>query len=184
MVSMPGNSDGRNMPASSFSGLPMATATPGCGENVTDSVAEQKVLDRASFQPRARSLWRTTASLWASGCSTTIRRNREACWRSGCNHRRERSLRPSRSRVRDPGASSATSPGSPLPGPCASCSPEPAVLFLSYPCSTPRPSSVAPRMRRTSRWLSPMPGVVQYALWRPERLRRPSPRQRGRRLRE
>ena len=72
MVSMPGNSDGRNMPASSFSGLPTATARPGCGANVTASVAEQNVLDRASFQPRPSSVWRTTASLRASGCSLTM----------------------------------------------------------------------------------------------------------------
>jgi hypothetical protein len=49
MVSMPGISDGRSMPASSLSGLSMATAMPGCAENVAASVAEQKVEEMASW---------------------------------------------------------------------------------------------------------------------------------------
>ena len=65
MVSIPGTSDGRSMPASSLSGLPILTAESGCGANAAASAAEQKVLETASFQPRASSVRRRVCSFSA-----------------------------------------------------------------------------------------------------------------------
>ena len=71
MVSIPGTSDGRRKPASSLSGLPRGTESPGCGAVKAASAAEQKVLAMASWNPADNKVRRTAASLSAQGSACT-----------------------------------------------------------------------------------------------------------------
>ena len=71
MVNIPGTIEGRIMPASSLSGLPSGTASPGWGAVRSASAAEQNVLEMASWNPADKKVRRTAVSLSAHGSART-----------------------------------------------------------------------------------------------------------------